>query len=83
MRKLLRLFSLLLALVVIGIWLYCGHSTDFWTKNKVFNPVHDPVTGLDGTVEEKKFIPGFDFLVVGLGLAALQFGSSFFIRKDA
>jgi hypothetical protein len=45
--------------------------------------VHDPVTGIDGSVEQPKFVPGVDFLAVGLGLAALQFGSSFFIRKDA
>jgi hypothetical protein len=82
MRKKLRIFALALALVVLGIWFFRGHNTG-WTKNKVFHPVRDPVTGIDGSVEEQKFIPGLDFLAVGLGLAALQFGSSFIIRKDA
>jgi hypothetical protein len=82
MRKKLRFASVFFALLVVGFWFFTGHNTG-WTKNRVFNPVHDPVTGLDGTVEQKKFVPGVDFLAIGLGLAALQFGSSFFIRKDA
>jgi hypothetical protein len=82
MRKKLRLASLILALIVIGFWFFSGHNPG-WTKNKVFVPVHDPVTGIDGTVEQPKFVPGVDFLAIGLGLAALQFGSSFIVRKDA
>lgn len=82
MRKLIRIFSLLLTVVVLSIWFGLGHNTG-WTKNKVFEPVHDPVTGIDGSVEIKKFVPGVDFLIIGLGLAALQFGSSFLVRKDA
>ena len=82
MRKNLRIASVFLALIVLGFWFFRGHNTG-WTRNKDFVPVHDPVTGLDGSVEVQKFVPGVDFLVIGLGLAALQFGSSFFIRKDA
>ena len=82
MHKKIRLASLMLALIVLGFWFFRGHSLH-WTANKVFVPVHDPVTGLDGSVEERKFVPGVDFLIVGLGLAALQFGSSFIVRKDA
>jgi hypothetical protein len=81
MRKMIRLFALLLAVVVVCIWCFGGRNTG-WTKNKVFQPMHDPVTGLDGSVEVKKFVPGVDFLALGLGLAALQFGSSFIVRKD-
>jgi hypothetical protein len=81
MRKMIQVFALLLAVVVVCIWLLSGRNTG-WTKNKVFEPVHDPVTGIDGSVEVKKFIPGIDFLGIGLGLAALQFGSSFIVRKD-
>lgn len=82
MRKKLRVAAVLLMLFVVGFWLFRGHNTGF-TKNKIFVPTHDPVTGLDGTVEQKEFIPGVDFLGIGLGLAAMQFASSFFIRKDA
>jgi hypothetical protein len=81
MRKKIRIASLLLAMVVLCLWFFSGRNTG-WTKNKVFQPVHDPVTGIDGSVEVKKFIPGIDFLGIGLGLAALQFGSSFIVRKD-
>jgi hypothetical protein len=82
MRKKLRLASLFLALIVLGFWFFRGHNTG-WTKNTVTTFARDPVTGIDGPVEERKFVPGVDFLAIGLGLAALQFGSSFFIRKDA
>lgn len=81
MRKKIRIAALLLALVVVGFWFATGRNTG-WTKNKEFQPVHDPVTGLDGSVEVKKFVPGIDFLALGLGLAALQFGSSFLVHKD-
>ena len=81
MRKKIRIVALLLAVFVFGFWFIAGRNTG-WTKNKVFQPVHDPVTGLDGSVEVKKFVPGVDFLALGLGLAALQFGSSFLVRKD-
>jgi hypothetical protein len=81
MRTKIRIAALLLAAFVIGFWFVAGRNTG-WTKNKVFQPTHDPVTGIDGSVEVKKFVPGIDFLGIGLGLAALQFGSSFIVRKD-
>jgi hypothetical protein len=82
MRTKLRIAALLLMLFVLGFWLLRGHNTGF-TKNQVMTTVHDPVTGLDGPVWTKQFVPGVDFLGVGLLLAALQFASSFVIRKDA
>jgi hypothetical protein len=82
MRKKIRLAALMLALIVLGFWFFRGHNPG-WTKNTVTTYVRDPVTGIDGPVEEKKFVPGVDFLIIGLGLAALQFGSSFIVRKDA
>lgn len=81
MRKKIRIAALLLAVFVVGFWLVAGRNTG-WTKNKEFQPVHDPVTGIDGSVEVKKFVPGIDFLGIGLGLAVLQFGSSFLVHKD-
>ena len=81
MRRNIRIAAALLAAFVVGFWCFAGRNTG-WTKNKVFQPVHDPVTGIDGSVEVRKFVPGVDFLAIGLGLAALQFGSSFLVRKD-
>jgi hypothetical protein len=82
MRTKLRLAALVLALFVIGFWFIRGQNKGF-TKNTVTTFVTDPVTGIQGPVEQKKFIPGVDFLGVGLGLAALQFGSSFIVRKNS
>jgi hypothetical protein len=82
MRTKLRLAALVLMLFVLGFWFACGHNTGF-TKNQVLTTIPDPVTGLEGPVWVKKFVPGVDFLAVGFLLAGLQFGSSFFIRRDA
>lgn len=82
MRTKLRIAAAFWLLLVVGFWFLRGHNTGF-TKNQVMTIVHDPVTGIDGPVWTKKFIPGVDFLGVGFLLAALQFGSSFIVRKDA
>ena len=82
MRTKLRVAALLLALFVIGFWLIRGHHTGY-TINTVTTFVTDPVTGIKGPVEQKTFVPGLDFLGLGLGLAALQFASSFIVRKNA
>jgi len=82
MRTKLRVAALVLALFVAGFWFFRGHNTG-WTKNRVTTFVTDPVTGIQGPVEQKQFVPGVDFLGLGLGLAALQFASSFIVRKSA
>jgi hypothetical protein len=82
MRTKLRVAALVLALFVTGFWFARGHHTGY-TVNTVTTFVTDPVTGIQGPVEQKTFIPGVDFLGIGLGLAALQFASSFLVRKNA
>lgn len=82
MRTALRWAALLVLLAVVGDWIGHGHNTG-WTKNTVTHFVTDPVTGIDGPVEEKKFVPGVDFLGGGLIAAGVLGAASFLFRKRA
>ena len=80
MRKLLQVIALLLALGVLGEWIFRGRTG--WTHNTETRFVTDPVTGIDGPVEEKKFTPGVDFLAGGLAVASVLGGASFLFQKQ-
>ena len=83
MRTKLRVTTLLVALVVIAWWFFAGHRLD-WNQDTATHFVKDPITGIDGPVEEKQFIPGYEFLAEGLGIAVLLgIASFFFERKTA
>lgn len=80
MRTKLRVAALLLALAVLGFWLFGGPNLG-WTKTSEPQKHVDPVTELEVNVYESRFVPGIDFLGAGLALAALLAGSSFFFRR--
>jgi hypothetical protein len=80
MRTKLRVTALLLALAVLGFWLFGGPNLG-WTKTSVPQKHVDPVTELEVNVYESRFVPGVDFLAAGLALAVLLAGCSFFFRK--
>jgi hypothetical protein len=80
MRTKLRVTALLLALAVLGFWLFGGPNLG-WTKTSVPQKRVDPVTELEVNIYESRFVPGVDFLAAGLGLASLLGASSFFFRK--
>jgi len=82
MRTKLRVAALLVALVVIAWWFFGGHHRG-WNQNTVTHFVKDPVTGIDGPVETKQFVPGYEFLAEGFGLAMLLGIASFFFRRKA
>ncbi len=80
MKKILRIFALLVLLAAVITWLVTGANRG-WTKTSVAVKTLDPVTGIDGISYEKKFIAGVDFLgaaALGSGLLA---GASLFFRK--
>jgi len=79
-RTKLRVAAALLALVTTAFWFFSGPNTG-WTKHRVVHMIKDPVTEIEGPVYEKRYIPGLDFLVCGLGLALAPAIASFFFRK--
>lgn len=60
----------LAALGALLFWLIRGAHVG-WTQTSVKIEQFDPVTGLNYPVYEDRFLPGLDFLVCALTLAAL------------
>jgi hypothetical protein len=82
MRTKLRVTALLVVLVVIAWWFFAGHRLDI-NQDTGIHFVKDPITGIDAPVEEKRFIPGYEFLAEGLGIAVLLGVASFFFKRKA
>ncbi len=80
LRKLFRMFALLLALAGVAAWLVTGANRG-WTKNRVEKRTVDEVTGIEGITYEDRFVPGVDILagtMIGAGVLA---GVSLLFRK--
>lgn len=76
------MLAVVLAAASMAWWGLAGANTG-WTKTQVPRSIADPVTGLEGVVYERKFVPGLDFLVAAdLGSAVLLV-ASFFLRKPS
>ena len=82
MRTKLRWAALVIVLVTAALWFFGGPNLG-WTKNSVMHEEKDPVTGLEGPVYEKRWVPGVDFLAMGLVAAGLVAGGSFLFRQKS
>jgi len=80
MRRILRVGALALAVFSLFFWLLLGANRG-WTKTTRTRWQKDPVTEIDGPVIEKAFLPGVDFLAVGLVGALSLFIMSLFASK--
>jgi hypothetical protein len=78
-RTYLRIAAILIAVVITAVW-FCGGPNLKWTKNRVGHQEKDPVTELEVTVYEDRFVPGIDFLGTGLFSALVLAGSSFLFK---
>ncbi len=79
MRTSLRVLAIGVALVSLALWFFGGPNLG-WTKTRVIRIEKDPVTDIEGRFEEKRFVPGVDFLGASLAGAGLLAGASFFFR---
>jgi len=79
MRTGLRVAGLFVSLLVLVFWLFSGPNLG-WTKTSVPYTVKDSVTELETQVYEDRFVPGVDFLAVGIAFAGIVAASSFLIR---
>ena len=71
MTVLLRLFAVLCAVTVIACWFSLGAHLG-WTQTLAPVKKSDPVTEIEFTDYEARFVPGVDFLCAGLlGAAAI------------
>lgn len=79
MRNVLRAFALLLLLGTVGVWAGLG-GTLGWTKNQIVERSTDPVTGIEFAEYRPGFVPGVEFLALGVGGAVLIFAATLFVR---
>ena len=79
MRRALRLTALAVALVGMVFWFFGGPNLG-WTKTRVPVAKLDPVTEIEFTEYEERFVPGVDFVAGTLGLAGVFFAVSLFCR---
>jgi hypothetical protein len=80
MNKLLRFLALLLTLVSLFVWAAAGANLG-WTKTSVPVKTMDNVTGIEGIVYEKHFMPGIELLGGVLVAAGILAASSLLFQK--
>jgi hypothetical protein len=81
MKRALQIVAAVLLLAGLGTWLGRGANRG-WTKTSVEVRTVDEITGIEGITNEKRFVPGVDFLGAALLAAGALTGVSFFIRKS-
>jgi hypothetical protein len=80
MRIIFRVVALLVAATTFLWWCSAGLNKG-WTKNTVQVMKYDEITEISYTESVERFVPGVDFLAVGIVLALVIFGGSFLFRK--
>jgi hypothetical protein len=80
MRRTLRILAAVVAIATLGFWLGKGAHPG-WTKDRVTETKIDPVTELPYPVTQEEFVPGVDFLGMGLVAAGALFVGSLFVRR--
>ncbi len=73
-----RGFAVLILVVTVAIWAAMGSSVG-WTKTSVEVRTEDPVTGIEGVSYRDQFVPGVEFLAVGVLGAGLIFAFTLLI----
>ena len=80
MRRTLQVLAVVVTVVTITLWIAKGANTG-WTKTKIQVWTVDEVTEIRTPEWREKFVPGLDFLGVGLFLAGAVVVASRFFRK--
>lgn len=79
MRMVVRAFALVLLLATLGLW--AGFSgTLGWTKTQISVERIDPSTKVKSVERKFSFVPGAEFLALGVGGAMIIFAATLFVR---
>jgi hypothetical protein len=81
MKRTLIIVAVVLAVLTGSFWAVKGAHTG-WTQNKQQVKTIDPITEIEQIEWQEKFLPGLDFLGIGLGLAGAVFVGSLFCRNQ-
>ena len=77
-KMVVRSFAILVLVVTVAIW--AGMGAKFgWTQTSVEVREADPVTGIEGVTYRDQFVPGVEFLAVGVLGAGLIFAFTLFV----
>lgn len=79
MRMVIRGFALVLLIATVGLWTGLGGRFG-WTQTNVPEKRVDPVTGIDFVEYRHGFVPGVEFLTLGVGGAIIIFAATLFVR---
>lgn len=79
MKVAIRALALIILIATLGSWAALGANLG-WTKTSTQEMLVDPVTEIEypGPIKEA-FLPGVEFLALGIGAAIVLFGVSFLI----
>jgi hypothetical protein len=80
MKRTLRIVAAAIVLAAATFWAASGANRG-WTKTSVPTKTVDDVTGIEGVTYTRKFVPGLDFLALGVLGAVFLAGVSFLIPK--
>ena len=79
-RILLRGGGVILILFVFCFWAAKGYNRG-WSQNQVPVKQLDPITEIEFTTYEKRFVPGIDYLAGGTTLGGMIFAATFLRRR--
>ncbi|MDD5200959.1 MAG: hypothetical protein PHC88_14290 [Terrimicrobiaceae bacterium] len=79
MRMVVRASALVLLIATLGLWAGLGGRLG-WTQTSVPEKRTDPVTGIDFVEYHSGFVPGVEFLALGVGGAVVIFAATLFVR---
>ena len=80
MKRFLIFAAPAVAIVTLGIWAALGAHAG-WTKNRVQEKHTDEITGIEHTVWSDRWVPGVDFVAVGLALSSGLLIASIAVRR--
>jgi hypothetical protein len=75
----IRGFALVLLLATMGLWAGLGGRFG-WTETQVTEKRADPAGGGERVESHPAFVPGVEFLALGVGGAILIFAATLFVR---
>jgi len=79
MKRWFRIAAFVIAATTLGLWAALGAHTG-WSKNRVQEMRTDDVTGLEQPIWRETWIPGVDFVGVGLACSGCLLVASLLIR---
>jgi hypothetical protein len=69
MKRLLLIATAAVAIVTLAVWAALGVNMG-WTKNRVQEMHTDEITGIEHAVWHERWVPGLDFVAVGLACSS-------------